>query len=964
MSLLTGSQRLIAHYTRMGFAGVLLMVAACQTAPPQNGQAPEESTQDRGSNAAGATATAQFIEPRKSPNDQRSYRHLTLGNKLQVLLVSDPETDKSAAALSVYRGSFHDPDHRLGLAHFLEHMLFIGTAKYPEVDTFQKYITANGGSSNAYTALDHTNYFFDIKNSALDEGIDRFAHFFIDPLLSAEYADREKNAVHSEYQMQIKDDGWRGYMVSKQALNPAHPGHRFTIGSLDTLAGDVKADLDRWFEDNYSADQMGLVVLSNRSLDDLQALVEPLFTQIPNKDLGPSYPSVPVFTADQLPARLTSKTLKDRARLSVSFPTANTLASYRYKPEQYLSNLLGHEGPGSLHSVLTAKGWIDSLGVGSQDFDQATSLLAVNIQLTTLGQQHVDDILGLLFQQLELLRSAEPEQWRYQEQATVAELAFRFQEPGSTLGFVYQMAPRLKDYPAEDLLVAPYLMEGFKPELISNLLKGLTPDNALVELATPDFDAATREPWFDVPYELMQAPHPTAASADANLQLPAANPFLPEDLSLLKGDDQPIALAVDQPGLQLWLDTDVSFTTPRANVAIELLVPGGLQSLTDRSLSLLFVKLINDGLTQSTYPALLAGLEASVAATPSGISIRLSGYSDKQSEFGAFVLDQVLTAPLSAARFAALKDSLVRELGNTTKDKPYNQALAHLETALLSTSWPATDQAAELEQTTLAQLQAWRQKTFTDLAVVGGLHGNVDADDAQRLAELLNTVLPISRQPRARPVVSQITASAEIDLAVDHNDATLLLYAQDPDDSFTSRAKSALAGQLLRSPFFSDLRTEQQLGYVVSAGIRRMDTQSGNLFLVQSPRADVAYLEQATITFLKSYVANWDELGEADFEQQKNGLIARLTEKDKNLAQRSQRYWRSLAEENYSFDSNQRIADIVAGLSKADMGAFMEDLLQRIQHRRLKIYSAGAITPEAMAADEPSGLAAAQPESR
>jgi secreted Zn-dependent insulinase-like peptidase len=129
---------------------------------------------------------------------------------------------------------------------------------------------------------------------------------------------------------------------------------------------------------------------------------------------------------------------------------------------------------------------------------------------------------------------------------------------------------------------------------------------------------------------------------------------------------------------------------------------------------------------------------------------------------------------------------------------------------------------------------------------------------------------------------------------------------------------------------------------VVSAGIRRMDTQSGNLFLVQSPKADVAYLEQAVITFLRNYVNNWDALSDELFEQQKNGLIARLTEKDKNLAQRSQRYWQSLVEENYNFDSNEQIAANVAGLTKGDMAAFLQDLLQRVQNRRLKIYSAGA----------------------
>ena len=903
-----------------------------------------------GAQDAESTPALVTVSPRKSPNDTREYRYLTLPNQLKVLLVSDPETDKSAAALSVYRGSFHEPNARPGLAHFLEHMLFIGTETYPEVDSFQQYITANGGSSNAYTALDHTNYFFDIKNSALAEGLDRFGHFFIDPLLSPEYVEREKNAVHSEYQMQLKDDGWRGYMVSKQALNPEHPGHRFTIGSLDTLKGDVKADLDRWFAQNYSADQMGLVVLANASLDDLQALVEPLFNQVPNYNIGSDYPTVPAYTDAQLPAMITSQTQKNAVRLSVAFPVPNTLPYYRTKPEQYISNMLGHEGEGSLHSVLIQRGWIESLGAGTQSLDRNTSLISANFELTKAGSNHVPEIMGLFFAQIDMLKSVEPEAWRYSEQAKVAELAFQFQERGSTVGFVYQMAPRLNEYPPEDLLAAPYLMEGFEPDLIKELLARMTPENVLVELAMPDFQSSTVEPWFAVPFAIAQGPVPIEMPDNPPLNLPPANPFLPENLSLLDPDDAPIALAVDQPGLQLWLDTDVSFTTPRANIVIELAVPDGLVSLRDASMARLFTRLVNDELTQSTYPALLAGLGYNLSRTASGFAIDISGYNDKQADFLAFVIDQLLTAPLINARFDSIKQSLIRDLENAAKDKPYNQTLTALSDTLLATSWPAEAQATLLADLTLDELRAWRSQQFRRLSVRGGLHGNVAIDDANALADLLTTLLPLDQVAHTRPMVRQLTQSAEIDLAVDHDDAALLLYVQDPDDSFSSRAKSALAGQLLRSPFFSSLRTDQQLGYVVSAGMRRMDTQSGNLFLVQSPSAGVAHIENAVIEFLQDYLAQWGAMTEAAFEQQKAGLMTRLLEKDKNLNQRSQRYWQNLAEENDRFDSNQQIAELVDALTKVEMKAFLEGLTERVVNRRLKIFSDGAFKDEAKAA--------------
>jgi secreted Zn-dependent insulinase-like peptidase len=66
---------------------------------------------------------------KQSPNDPKQYKAITLANGLRVLLINNAETSKSAAALAVNVGHFNDPKDRQGLAHFLEHMLFLGTKK-------------------------------------------------------------------------------------------------------------------------------------------------------------------------------------------------------------------------------------------------------------------------------------------------------------------------------------------------------------------------------------------------------------------------------------------------------------------------------------------------------------------------------------------------------------------------------------------------------------------------------------------------------------------------------------------------------------------------------------------------------------------------------------------------------------------------------------------------------------------
>ena len=130
--------------------------------------------------------------------DKRIIKTLTLENGLDIFLVSDPDVHRSAAALAVGVGHLHDPKEKQGLAHYLEHMLFLGTQKYPEVGSYKKYLDEHSGASNAYTSGNITNYFFQVSHDGFDEALDRFSDFFKAPLFDKKYADREVKAVNKE----------------------------------------------------------------------------------------------------------------------------------------------------------------------------------------------------------------------------------------------------------------------------------------------------------------------------------------------------------------------------------------------------------------------------------------------------------------------------------------------------------------------------------------------------------------------------------------------------------------------------------------------------------------------------------------------------------------------------------------------------------------------------------------------
>ncbi|MCB1683217.1 MAG: insulinase family protein [Pseudomonadales bacterium] len=889
-------------------------------------------------------ATSATIEVRKSPNDTREYRYLVLENRLRVLLVSDPATDKAAASLTVQRGSNHDPADFPGLAHFLEHMLFLGTEKYPEVDGYQKFIDAHGGSTNAYTAADHTNYFFDVQVEHFPAAMDRFAQFFIAPAFDPAYVDRERNAVDSEYQLQRKDDGWRGWAALKAVMNPDYAGARFNIGSLETLSGEIDAALATFFHDNYSADQMILVALGAESLDTLEGWIKPMFTAIADRRIGPAPVPEPVFTDEQLPGVLTYQTLKAQHSVSYNFPIPATEAYYRTKPADYLTNLLGHEGEGSLHQSLKARGLIESLAAGTNRFDDRNAFLSINIELTEEGWNDIPAITEALFGYIALLNREEPEAWRYDEQARVAELGFRFQEATSATGFVYRTGPALALYPPEDVLIAPYLMSGFDGPLIKRYLSYLTPENLLMEVSGADVETDRLERFFEVPYRLERRPARMGKVNQRGLHLPEPNPFLPERLELLPPDDLGPILAVSQPeqsNLDLWLDLDVEFGTPRANQYFTLGVRNGLNGARDFAMAQMYQRLVVDTLNRYTYPAYLAGLGYQLSVDAAGFTLNLSGYSDKQASLLDAVLEALTGTAVDPGKFELYKAELIREWRNFRNERPYSQTFSALNNLMLSDSFAPDQLADTLAGIGADDLEAWRQSRLARFAVVGIAHGNMDTSAVQQIGEHLSRHLPLADFPVQRARLTRIDRNWLQEVPIDHNDASIALYVQDPEPGYPHRARSALAGQLLGQAYFSELRTEQQLGYVVNLSNRTFKDQGGLAFIIQSPVASSAHLEAATRTFMKEQIGALGALAQSDFDQHKAALISRLTERDKNLGERSRRYWAELSADVTTFDSQLRIAELIGTLSKQDMIEYLQGVIGRLDSARVLVFNRG-----------------------
>jgi insulysin len=882
----------------------------------------------------------------KSPNDSRDYRALVLPNGLKVLLVSDPAAEKAAAAVDIGAGSNSDPEDFPGLTHFLEHMLFLGTRDFPEAGAYQDYITAHGGSNNAYTAYANTNYYFDIDAAYLEPALQRFAQFFTAPLFSADYVDRERHAVHSEYQSGLQDDGRRSYSVLKQVLNPAHPLTRFSVGSLDTLqdrAGQsLREALLQHHARYYRAGLMSVAVFGRESLEELEALVRRYFSEVPDGEAEAPLSREPLFLPGSLPAQLNIEPVRDLRSLSFTFPIPDLRDAWQAKPLQYLGNVLGHEGEGSLLSLLRARGWANGLSAGGGFAYRDASTFGINLALTEEGLAHVDEIAALLFHFLELVRSEGLQAWMFEEQRVMAELGFRFQEPSQPVSLVSALAQRAQELPASQLLQAPYAWIRFDAGLLQQVLAELRPDNVLLTLTARGLPTTATDPWYGSAYGLEAvAPERLAlwrsAGEVAELAIAAPNPFLPENLQLkpYRGEPAPAGLPnvavkpqllVQEDGLRLWFKQDTEFATPRASFFVYALTPLFEDKLRHSLLSSFVVNLVNDQLNEFAYPANLAGSFFGLSARARGFTLSVSGYSDKQELLLEELLRTLTTARFAQERFDIIRSELIRSWQNARLQTPYIRLFNEAQNLLMDPAWSEDEKIAMVQDITLQEVQDFIPQVLASLRLDVLYHGNVTEADARRMLDVLTRYLQPSAEA-AMPGYGRVLdlpegARVVLEQEIDHEDSALVLYLQGEDDRLPTRALLQLLGNMLATPFYDTLRTQQQLGYIVNAGALPILDTSGLVFYVESPGTDPLAIENAITAFLRDWEGELAAMTPERFAAIRSGLLTSLREPVRRLAALSNRYWGDIVTGRFEQDSTLELADAIEAVSHAEVLAW------------------------------------------
>jgi protease III len=905
--------------------------------------------------SADASASQQQLQDQVlvSPNDKRAYKTLILPNKLEVLLVSDPDAKKSAAALSVGVGLLQDPMSQQGMAHYLEHMLFLGTERYPDTKGYSEFMTANGGAQNAYTWLDITNYMFKVNNSAYDEALDRFSDFFKAPKLYPEYTDKEKNAVNAEWSMRREMDFFGQYNLSRSMMG-SHPANRFLIGNLETLGDKADSKLHaqtvEFYQQYYSANIMKVALLSNLPLAEMEQLASKHFSTIENKNIPQ-----PAVNAELDFSKLGGKRIhyvpnQDVKQLRLDFTIRNNSAQFAVKPNEFITYLLGSEMPGTPAQQLKDMGLISKLHASAApDLYGNYGSLSIDVELTDAGMQNREGIVATIMQYLELIKQQGVDSKYFSEIQTSLNNQFRFLEKGDEFGYVSNLTDAMQKVPARNAVNAPFYYQRFDAKAIEDVLQQLTPEHLRIWYVSQQEPHDSTLHFYDGKYKIAnisaEEMQSWQQSPQLALNLPAVNRLLPEnfDIKPMVAQGKP-EIVLQQNGISTWLYPSQQFASqPRGVLEIFFNTPAPQQDIKARVLLALWHDLYNLQQSALATEASIAGMQLRLTAG-SGLALTVGGFTDKQPQ----LLQQALaglTVTTDAQSFTQAQDRYVRGLQNQAKQFPFYQAFNAYNSLIRNGNYETEQLIAAVNSVTATDLQNFISHTLAHNQLRIFAFGNYDKAAVTQVLSTVEQALPAQRTelPYARSAYWRPTTGKTLVLQqdIDVADVALVDVHVHPDPSYAQLARATVLKSHFSNVAFDKLRTEEQLAYAVGGTAMQLEDYVGFAMYIQTPVKGVADIQARFDRFKQQYAKELDALSEDSFAQLKASTLVTLKEPAKNLQDEVGPLLSDWYREKFSFDSKQQLIAAVEQVTLADVKAFYRDTMLNSKAPRISVQMRG-----------------------
>ncbi|EAR82571.1 insulysin, insulin-degrading enzyme (macronuclear) [Tetrahymena thermophila SB210] len=886
-------------------------------------------------------------QPVASKSDDRKYKLIKLPvNDIEILLISDPTTDKSSAAVNVNAGQLQDPIERQGLAHFLEHMLFLGTKKYPDASQFDQHLNQYSGYSNAFTALDQTNYFFHCSNAGFKEALDRFAWFFIEPLFTKELTSREMNAVNSENQKNLQQDLWREYQLNRSTSKEGNPFNKFGTGNLETLNFEsTREDLIKFYNQYYSSNLTKVVILSNETLEELETQAVELFSQIPNRKLPkPVYKESP-FDSTNLKKFLKIVPCKQEKRLKFSWVLPNYEKNYRKNPTKLFSYLYGHEGEHSLLSALMDAGYAEALRSSESQIMGLFSQLSVTVVLTEQGFENYEKVINFVSAYTKMLKEKANQQWVYDEFKNISQLKFDFKDKEEPIDYTYEIATAMQECEYIDILRTDNAPEPYDKDLLQSALDALIVDNLRITLISPTLteECNLTEKYYQTKYSIEPISesiikafeNPQIPHDSKKMDLPPKNTLLPQKFDLFTSEtDAPPKDLLNNEFIELWYKQDSQFKIPKVTLKLRFKNNDCGLGLTARAevQTKLWTNLFNEFTRELRYQAEMALLDSNLEFKQE-LTLTVDGFSDSITNFMELYLQKLVEFDVSKLQkeFQIQLNKLQKDLKNFFKQPPYQQGNTYNEYFLQTRTFSPKqlqEESLNIQFDTFVEFSTNFLKALRLELLIGG---SLTSESALNIGNICTAHIfekrgakPVKKSDLIdrrviQPAVDQVYVYTETLGEEETNNYICANYEDGESVSVRSRVIMELLGNVFSESFFTQLRTNECLGYICWSRTNAIRGVGFVRFIIQSDVQPPQYLASRIHSFLQQQKIRLEELTSEQFEKIRAAVEVDIREKDFSIKKQTERYFEYIVQHHYTFDLKEKMIEELKKIKLADL---------------------------------------------
>jgi len=458
--------------------------------------------------------------------------------------------------------------------------------------------------------------------------------------------------------------------------------------------------------------------------------------------------------------------------------------------------------------------------------------------------------------------------------------------------------------------------------------------------------------WYKVPYhleniavyKLEQWKNPRLLQS---LSLPPANPYIVSNPIIYskEGTTRQIPEVVEQSdGLTIWYKQDITFKVPKGYIYINIDAPQSIASIKNIAMTRLLVDLYSDTLIEENYDAELAGIHYHLYAHQGGVTLELSGISEKQGDLLAKLLKSLKGHQLNKKHFELLKQQLLNYWNNSDTSKSISQLFSSLSSMMQPLNTSSDELKRALTNIDFDHFVNFSQTVFREINIEVLIHGNWLTHHVNQISKVIKNTfssLCSAKHTILLPILD-ISANGELIIPInlpDHDYACIVYYPQ-PDKNIKTIAKVMISTHFLSPLFFQEMRTEKQYGYLVGVGYIPLNRYPGIAFYIQSPHTPPADLASAIDDFISTSITVIEQMTDEEWQHLQQGLSGQLQENDSSLRVKSQRFWAALCNDDIEFNHKKQLINSILSITLHEIKIFItENLAVKSKPDRLLLVS-------------------------